>query len=111
MGPFLEACKKATGSNATFTWVDEKKIQELGLSPDGDFPIWTSPSSPEGGLGDVSIARALRAGLTFRPLQTTIADTLAWWKTLPEERRAAMRAGLSPEKEAAALAALRPKAS
>lgn len=111
MGPFLEACKKATGSNATFTWVDEKKMKDLSLSPDTDFPIWTSPSSPEGGLGDVSIARAVRAGLTFRPLATTIADTLAWWKTLPEERRAAMRAGLAPEKEAAALAALKPKAS
>lgn len=107
MGPFLEACKTATGSNATFTWADEATIKELALSPDGDFPIWVSPSSPEGGLGDVSIARAVKAGLTFRPLARTIEDTLAWWGTLPEERRAQMRAGIAAEKEASALAALK----
>lgn len=107
MGPFLEACKKATGSNATFTWVEEPALKELGLTPDTDFPIWVSPSSPEGGLGDVSIARAVKAGLTFRPLAKTIEDTLTWWGTLPEERRAQMRAGIAAEKEAAALAALK----
>lgn len=111
MGPFLEACRKVTGGSATFTWVDEAAMKRLELSPDADFPIWVSPTSPDAGLGDVSIARAVKAGLTFRPLATTIEDTLAWWKTLPEERRAKMRAGLAPEKEAAALAALKPKAS
>ena len=109
MGALLEACKKVTKSDATFTWADEATMKELSLTPDSDFPIWVSPSSPEGGIGDVSIARAVKAGLTFRPLATTIEDTLAWWKTLPEERRAKMRAGITAEREAAALAALKAK--
>jgi 2'-hydroxyisoflavone reductase len=29
----------------------------------------------------------------------TLTDTLAWWKTLPAERQAKLRAGLSAEKE------------
>jgi 2'-hydroxyisoflavone reductase len=107
MREFLEACRKVAGSDATFTWVDEPTMARLGLSPDVDFPIWTSPTGPDAGIGDVSVARALKAGLTFRPLGVTIADTLAYWKSLPDERRATMRAGLAPEKEAAALAALK----
>jgi 2'-hydroxyisoflavone reductase len=109
MGALLAACKKVTGSNATLTWLDEATMKEVGISSDEDFPIWVSPSSPEAGIGDVAIARAVKAGLTFRPLTTTIEDTLEWWKTLPEERRAKMRAGLSAEKEAKAIEALKAK--
>ena len=107
MRELLEACRSVSGSNATFTWVDEPTMAKLGLSPDADFPIWTSPSGPDAGIGDVSVARAVKVGLTFRPLAVTIADTLAYWKSLPDERRAQMRAGLAAEKEAAALAALK----
>ena len=109
MGTLLETCRKVTGSSATIRWVDEKTMEALKLSPDGDFPIWVSPTSPDAGQGDVSIAKGVKAGLTFRPLETTVKDTLAWWKTLPEARRATMRAGLAPEKEAAALAELKAK--
>jgi 2'-hydroxyisoflavone reductase len=49
--------------------------------------------------------RALAAGLQFRPLAATAADTLAWFKTLPAERQAKLRAGLPPDREAALLAA------
>jgi 2'-hydroxyisoflavone reductase len=55
----------------------------------------------------VSNARALATGLTFRPLATTARDTLAFWNALPAARRAQPRAGISPEREAAALEAWR----
>jgi len=42
--------------------------------------------------------------LTCRPLAQTAADTLAWYRQLPEERQSKMRAGLAPEREAAVLA-------
>lgn len=110
MGAFLEACRKETGSKATFTWASEEKLEALGLTPQADFPIWVSTKGEEAGIGDVSIARAVTAGLTFRPLGDTVRSTLAFWDSLPEERRAKMRAGLAPEKEAATLAALKEKA-
>lgn len=109
MDAFLEACRKATGAKASFVWMDEKTLEGLGLKPAEEFPIWTSPTGAEGGLEDVSIARAVKAGLTFRPIETTIKETLAYWKSLPEERRAKMRAGLAPEREAEALKAFRAK--
>jgi 2'-hydroxyisoflavone reductase len=36
----------------------------------------------------------------YRSLDATVADTLAYWRTLPAERRAKPRAGLSPQREA-----------
>jgi 2'-hydroxyisoflavone reductase len=47
-----------------------------------------------------SNARAIAAGLTFRPLATTAADTLTWWNAQTAERRSKLRAGLKPEREA-----------
>ena len=52
-------------------------------------------------------SRAAQAGLAFRPVPTTAADTLAWWNAQDEKRRV-LRAGLKAEREAALLAKLRP---
>jgi 2'-hydroxyisoflavone reductase len=46
-------------------------------------------------------------GLKARPLEETVRDTLAWHETRPAERKAALRSGLSPEKEAELLSAFR----
>lgn len=63
------------------------------------------------GAGDTAgfarrdIGKALRAGLTYRPLSVTAGDTLAWYRQQPAERQAAkMRVGLTPERETALLA-------
>jgi 2'-hydroxyisoflavone reductase len=42
----------------------------------------------------------VKAGLKFRPPATTTADTLAWFKSQPQERRDKLRAGPKPEREA-----------
>jgi 2'-hydroxyisoflavone reductase len=69
------------------------------------MPTWLPSRGDNDGWSRLSIARAVAKGLTFRPLATTARDTLEWWKTLPEDRRAKPRAGLAPEKERAVLAA------
>ncbi len=70
-----------------------------------DMPVWVPPSSEDGGMGRTSIKKALAEGLTFRPLGVTARDTLAWFKTLPADRQAKMKAGLTPEREKEVLAA------
>jgi 2'-hydroxyisoflavone reductase len=47
----------------------------------------------------------LSKGLTFRPLDVTARDTLAWFKSLPQERQSHPKAGLSAEREAEVLSA------
>ena len=53
--------------------------------------------------GFVEDAEALKAGLTFRPLPTTAADTLAWFQKQPADRQAKLRSGLTPDRETALL--------
>jgi hypothetical protein len=47
----------------------------------------------------LDLSREIAAGLTFRPTEITARDTLAWWRTLPAERTAAIKTGLSAERE------------
>lgn len=105
MGDLLDACKAASGSDARFTWADAAFLAAQKVEEWSDLPVWTSPAGEDAGAGQVSNARAVAAGLAFRPMKATAKDTLDWWKTLPKERTAKPKAGLSPEREAAALAA------
>ena len=100
-------CHAVTGGSASFTHVpaDFLEKQEAGL------PIWVPRTHPVyGGYGAVSNARAIEAGLTFRPLATTVADLLAWFRSLPAERQAKLNAGLTREHETALLQAWRKQA-
>jgi 2'-hydroxyisoflavone reductase len=56
-------------------------------------------------------SRATSAGLTFRPLPVTAADTLAWFRMLPPERQGKLRAGITAEREAELLTKLRAEAA
>lgn len=108
-GSMLAACREASGSSATFTWVDAKTLEELKVAPWSDMPCWVPPFGETAGSRRVNNGKAVGEGLTFRPIVETARDTLAWWRTLPEERRSRMKAGLTAERETAALAAVREK--
>lgn len=92
----LDACKQASGSDATFTWVDSKFLEEQKVSPWSDLPVWTGGED----FATISNAKAIAVGLTFRPAVDTAKATLEWFKTLPPERQAKLRSGLTPEREA-----------
>jgi 2'-hydroxyisoflavone reductase len=42
--------------------------------------------------------------MTTRPIGETARDTLAWFRTLPAERQAAIKTGFTPERERELLA-------
>src|SRR5437870_1559921 len=102
IGGMLDGIKTALKSNATFTWVAEDFLTRQKVEPWSDMPVWTGKDS---GLARAKIDRALSKGLTFRPLAETARDTLAWFKSLPQERQGKLRAGLTPEREAEVLRA------
>jgi 2'-hydroxyisoflavone reductase len=103
MSELLAACAAAAETSPALTWVPAAFLEKEGVSPWSDLPAWV-PAGPDAGITQVSNARAVAQGLRFRPVVQTARDTLAWWRTLPEERRAKLRAGLSPEREAEVLA-------
>src|SRR5881394_4077650 len=102
IGGMLDGIKQAEKSNATFTWLNEEFLTQQKVEPWSDMPVWTGKDS---GLARTNINRALAKGLTYRPLADTARDTLAWFKSLPQDRQSKLRAGLTPEREAEVLSA------
>ena len=104
-GDMLEEIRGALGSDATFTWVPTEFMTEHEVAPWMHMTNWTPPEGETIGMNQVSVAAAVQAGLTFRPLADTARDTVEWWNSLPDERRAEPRAGLPADREANVLAA------
>jgi 2'-hydroxyisoflavone reductase len=102
IGNMLDEIKDALHSSATFTWLPAEFLRQQKVEAWSDMPVW---AGDELGLSRTKIDRALAKGLTFRPLAETARDTLAWFKSLPQERQSKLHAGLTPEREAEVLAA------
>jgi 2'-hydroxyisoflavone reductase len=104
-GAFLEGCRQAINPEARLTWVPADFLAAQDVQPWRDLHLWVDDDGPMAGSLSWSPQKAVDAGLTFRPLAETARDTLAWFRTLPEERQSTLRAGLSAEREAEVLAA------
>ncbi len=111
IGGLIDACVKATKSDAKLTWVETEFLQEHNVQPWSDMPVWVPPVGDYAGFGRTNVDRAMAAGLTFRPIADTVKATLEWWETLPEERRATLKAGIRPEREAEVLKAWHERAA
>jgi 2'-hydroxyisoflavone reductase len=94
----------AVRSDAQLTWVPTAFLDAQNVSAWTDLPVWVPGQGDSAGFARRNIRRALKAGLTFRPLATTAVDSLAWFRAQPAERQAKPRAGLAPEREAEVLA-------
>ena len=105
MRDLLTGIAAATRSNAKLTWVPAEFLDAQQVSAWTDLPVWVPDEGDSAGFAQRRIDRALRAGLTFRPLATTAVDTLEWFRQQPEVRQAKPRTGLTPAREAEVLAA------
>jgi len=104
MKKMLEGIKKGTGGDARFTWVSTAFLESKKVAPWSDLPVWVPSQNGEEGFTQISCAKAIVAGLTFRPVAATAKDTLAWYKTLPPDRRGKLSAGISADREKELLA-------
>jgi 2'-hydroxyisoflavone reductase len=105
MKKMLEETKKGVGGDATFTWVPTAFLEKKEVRPWSDLPVWIPSRGGEEGFAEIDCRKAIAAGLTFRSGAATAKDTLAWYRTLPEDRRGKLRAGITPDKELELLAA------
>ena len=103
MAKMLEGIERPIGSDAKLTWVSTDFLEANNVSAWSDLPVWIPARGDSAGFHRRSIHKALAAGLTFRPLATTAVDALAWFREQPADRRAKLKAGLSPDREAALL--------
>jgi len=102
----LYGIRAVTGGDVRFTWVGTDFLLERKIRPWRDIPIWYPPIGDHKGNGSISPARAITAGLTYRPLAVTARDTLNWFKSLgqPWDGGPGRRPGLSAKREAELLA-------
>jgi 2'-hydroxyisoflavone reductase len=98
LAALLETCARVADAATRVVWVPEREVQERHLGQ--LFPMWDG-SEYGGVVMDASKARA--AALVNRPVEETIADTLAWDR---ERGLPPKKAGISPEREAQLLAEL-----
>ena len=105
IGKLLEVSKQVAGSDANFRWASVEFLNQHKVESWSDMPTWV-PDDEEGvGFSRVDVSKAIAAGLKFRPLEETVRDTLAWAQARPGDHT--WRAGLTAEREAEVLAALK----
>jgi len=102
--PMLERVRAAAGGGAELAWVEEDRLAAAGVQPWTELPLWLDlPRHPDlVGFLDVDVSRALAAGLSFRPLERTVLDTLAWVRRRPSPPAPSALpppAGMAPERE------------
>ncbi|MBS0189779.1 MAG: NAD-dependent epimerase/dehydratase family protein [Planctomycetes bacterium] len=79
----VEACIAASaatgGKKATPVWVPWEFLVAQNVGIGGDLPIIIPGEGESKGFHLRSNARAVKAGLTYRPVEDTCKSTLEWW--------------------------------
>jgi 2'-hydroxyisoflavone reductase len=109
-GEVLDTCLEVTGSDAELVWVDDAFLLERDVGEWMELPLWMAETGDFARFHDWDVSKAVAAGLRFRPLAATVADTLAWvhGRTGAPAGTTAMggfrETGMDPEKERRLLA-------
>ncbi len=96
--PLSELFERAAAefqSVARLTWVDSSFLEERGVQPWSELPLW-APEGAERGLLTVDVRKARAAGFRMRRIEDTLRATLDWVQQATHRGR---RAGLSSERE------------
>jgi len=97
----LQACVRATGSDAELVWVDEARLAAVGAEPWTHLPCWVPESGEFAGFLESDTSRAAATGLRCRPVLETVLDTWSWLQAagLPAQRPDRAVHGLPAELE------------
>lgn len=98
MGAVIDAARRVSGSPARPVEVDDAFLAEHGVGEWLELPLWVDAGGDTRGVFSADSSRATAAGLAFRPLDDTVAATLANAELVDG-------VGLEPEREAELLAA------
>jgi 2'-hydroxyisoflavone reductase len=103
MAEFLYGIAAVTSAPLTWTWVPREFLEQHKMRPYAEMPVWRPPTPGWEGFARFDLTREVAAGLTFRTLADTTTATLAFHHGRPAAPR--LRAGATPEQEAAVLKA------
>ena len=92
MKAFLESARRTLApGGTTLRWYSEKELLNAGVAPWREMPLWIPAA--DNGMSRSSIRRALDQGLTTRPVEETLRDTLDWFRTTDRYATGELRAG------------------
>jgi 2'-hydroxyisoflavone reductase len=93
MGAIVDAARRVTGTSARAVEVDDAFLADREVGEWMELPLWVDTRNEEWRhFLEVDVSRATAAGLTFRPLDDTVAATL-------EQAAPVDGVGLTPERE------------
>ncbi|MEX0907251.1 MAG: NAD-dependent epimerase/dehydratase family protein [Gemmatimonadota bacterium] len=103
----VHGIRAVTTNHVDWVWINDYDF--LRAQRVGAMVPWVMPRGNSLGHTRINYDRAVANGLTYRPLATTVRDTLDWWDSdaVTAERRASPNFVLTPEREAEIIAAWR----
>lgn len=99
-GTVIDACQKATKTPSQITWIPG---EFMAKNSNIEFPIWAPYVGDTKGFHTWKNARAVKAGLRFRPITTTVSETLHWYQGQLKEEKGRTRMAFTAEQEATIL--------
>jgi len=103
MQELLEECRTVSQSDASFTWVSEEFLLKENVAAWSDMPLWLPEDAAPHlrGFMFIDSDKAVSAGLHYRPLDSTVRDTLEWYRTTRANEK--MKAGIDRDREVSVL--------
>lgn len=92
----ITECQEFSTKDLEIQWVDEDFLIKNDLEDWVEIPLWLSYKRNMPGFFNINVGKAIKAGLTFRPLPEIIASILEWDSSREHIKR---QAGLDREKE------------
>lgn len=99
---FYKRARRALNRQATLLPVDDYDFLK-GHQIEYAIP-WSMLQGNDDGMMSIRVLKAIDAGLRYRPVEETLRDTLAWWPSVPQERRDKPQFSITPDIEKQALA-------
>jgi len=97
MGELFEECQEVAGVPAEPVWVDSEFLLEQDVVPWRDIPLWRRGGHHQKGFMRIDSTKAIKEGLTYRPLRESIRDVLDFARSRGDDYE--WTAGLDPDKE------------
>lgn len=97
---FLARMHQALDGKGTYTWVATDFLLANKVRPYADLPVWQVGRGRTAGFAQFDLTPELKAGLKFRPIETTARETLEWFRKQTPNGSLTVKVGLTPEREA-----------
>jgi 2'-hydroxyisoflavone reductase len=105
IGELPYGIKACYADDARFTWVPEAFLTSQQVRSWAEMRVWSYAGASTVAFCTTVFEKAAAAGLTFRPLATTVRDAMTWYHARPAAEQEKLRAGIGPEREREVLAA------